>query len=142
VADYVVQRHPGVTVYIADQRGVGLSSPVDCDNPPALVSFDPSNGPLVASCRACNEEVVAKYGDNLRFYSTHNAAQDLLAAIQSVNPTRVALYALSYGTYLANMFLQLPGASPDVVVLDGPVPAHRPATNSRPSPTSFRVETI
>lgn len=51
---------------------------------------------------------------------------DLLTVMKLINPQKVSFYALSYGTYFVNTYLQLPGARhPDALVLDGPVPANR-----------------
>lgn len=54
--------------------------------------------------------------------------------IQSSNhhPTQVAIYALSFGTYVLNAYLQLPGAKADVLVMDGPVPPQRWALERNP----------
>lgn len=125
IAQYIVNLDPSVTVYIPDQRGVGLSSPVTCASPPTAAWFDPGNATSVASFDACNQDIVRKYGTTAAFYSTYNAAQDLLAAIEAVNPAVVGIYALSYGTFVTNTYLQLPNARADVVVLDGPVPPNR-----------------
>ena len=38
-----------------------------------------------------------------------------------VGPDKVAIYALSFGTYALNQYLQLDGARVDVAVMDGPV---------------------
>jgi len=56
----------------------------------------------VASYAACNAEVGATLGSTVAFYSTHNAALDYKAVVDTVNPSRVAIYALSYGTYALN----------------------------------------
>ena len=42
-----------------------------------------------------------------------------------VAPSKVAIYAMSYGTYALNAYLQLDDAQADVVVMDGPVPPQR-----------------
>jgi hypothetical protein len=47
-ASYFVANDKAVTVYLVDQRGTGLSSPVNCRNPP-LYNFDPTN----ATVRVC-----------------------------------------------------------------------------------------
>jgi pimeloyl-ACP methyl ester carboxylesterase len=112
-------------VYLADQRGTGLSNFINCASPPTAPSFDPYNATIIAQYDACNVDLVNKYGSTLAFYSVHHAAEDLKAVIDAVAPTKVSIYALSFGTYITNVYLQLPGARADAVVLDGPVPPNR-----------------
>jgi pimeloyl-ACP methyl ester carboxylesterase len=71
------------------------------------------------------EDVVNTSSDILPFFSTYHGAHDYVQAVQAIKPESVAIYALSYGTYFTNVYLQLPGARADVVVMDGPVPANR-----------------
>jgi pimeloyl-ACP methyl ester carboxylesterase len=125
IALYILTLDSAITVYLADQRGTGLSSRLTCSAPPTAGSFDPYNATLVQQYRACNEETALKYGNISQFFSTHSAAEDFAAAIELINPAKVAIYALSYGTYLINTYLQLPNARANVVVLDGPVPSNR-----------------
>ena len=44
----------------------------------------------------------------------------------------MAIYALSFGTYVLNAYLQIPGSRADVVVMDGPVPPQRWALENDP----------
>ena len=123
-AEYFVQMDPSVTVYLQDQRGVGLSSPVNCDSPPEYL-FDPANETTVASYRACNLQIAETFNTSARYFSTYNAALDFKAAIDLVDPDKISIYALSYGTYALNTYLQLPGARADALVMDGPVTPDR-----------------
>eukprot|EP00048_Salpingoeca_helianthica_P020113 m.4878 g.4878 ORF g.4878 m.4878 type:complete len:578 (-) comp4409_c1_seq1:33-1766(-) len=125
IAAYILNLDASVTVYLADQRGTGLSNYLNCSSPPTANSFDPYNATLVQTFRTCNEETARAYGNISRFFSTHNAAEDYVAAVNAMGSSKVSIYALSYGTYLINTYLQLPNARADAVVLDGPVPANR-----------------
>jgi len=51
-AKFFVQNDATITVYLMDQRGVGLSSPVSCTDPPGE-NFDPGNTSLVRATRYC-----------------------------------------------------------------------------------------
>jgi pimeloyl-ACP methyl ester carboxylesterase len=114
-----------LTVYTFDQRGIGLSSAINCASPPGF-GFDPYNASFLAAVDACNLEIVAKHGaTNLSFFSTHEAATDLVDIVAAVAPTSVYIYALSYGTYFTNTYLQLPGNRVDALILDGPVAPNR-----------------
>eukprot|EP00762_Andalucia_godoyi_P006031 ANDGO_00105.mRNA.1 hypothetical protein PPTG_15474 len=125
IAKVVYGLDKSLTVYLADQRGTGLSNYINCASPPTAAYFDPFNATMVAMFDACNMDIVNRYGAVSRFYSAHHAAQDLKAAVDAVAPAKVAVYALSFGTYITNIYLQLPGARADAVVFDGPVPPNR-----------------
>lgn len=121
IAYYLKPRMTNFTIYLADHRGTGLSFPISCDSDKQPAAFDPYNASRVALVDECGAAVLARYGNITRFFSTLNAAKDLLAMVNAINPPRVAIYALSYGTFFTNTYLQLPGARADVVLLDGPV---------------------
>jgi pimeloyl-ACP methyl ester carboxylesterase len=126
-ANYFVQNIPGLTAYTLDARGTGMSSLLTCNNSginPGFY-FDPFNTTNVDQFKTCNQEIIQKYGSVLQYYTSYNAALDLLGAINFVNPATVVIYALSYGTYFTNVYMQVPGARFDAVILDGPVPPNR-----------------
>jgi pimeloyl-ACP methyl ester carboxylesterase len=109
---------PTATIYLMDQRGVGLSSPLNCASPP-LYDFNPNNKSIVAGVSKCNDELITAHGTSLSYYSTYYAALDYKATIDAINPEKVAIYALSFGTYALNSYL-LVGGRADVLVMDGP----------------------
>lgn len=125
IAQYALTLMPTLTVYLLDQRGTGLSTFVSCAKTPSFGWFDSHNATMLAEYDACNSDLAARYANTAQFYSTYSWASDLNAAVNTINPTRVAFYALSYGTFAMNSYLLLPGARADVVLLDGPVPANR-----------------
>ena len=132
---------PDVTVYMADNRGIGASSPIGCPDTEAAgfirpYWFDYTNSTLEQQYTACNAEIAASVSTNAIFYSTHYAALDYVAfmgALRASGTTHISLYCLSYGTFLCNMILlhyelnTLPAFTtpPDAVALDGPVPGNR-----------------
>ena len=73
----------------------------------------------------CNDYIISAYGSKLSYYNAYNAAMDLKDTINEINPSKVGIYALSYGTYFTNTYMQLPGARYDAIVLDGPLPSNR-----------------
>lgn len=56
-ASYFISQDPTATVYLIDQRGVGLSSGVTCKPSPAF-AFNPNNATIVESYKACNADVI------------------------------------------------------------------------------------
>lgn len=136
-AAYFNSYDPTVTVYLLDQRGVGMSTPsVNCANPP-LYDYDPNNQTTMDAYSACNMEIAETFGPTIKFFGTYYAAVDYLTVVNMVNADKVAIYALSFGTYAMNMYMQLPGARADVVILDGPVPPNRWALERDPDVKSL-----
>ncbi|PHX60617.1 MAG: hypothetical protein CK552_04995 [Actinobacteria bacterium] len=89
---------------VADQRGTGRSSPVDCD-------YDDS----ISACAKA-------LGDRFDLYGTELVADDLGALIKALNLGVVDVYGDSYGTFVAQVFAS---HHPDLVrslVLDGAYP--------------------
>lgn len=127
IADYFVSQNTSWTVYTVDARGTGLSSLLTCEtnglNPGFY--FNPFNATDVNQHATCNQRIIDEYGNVSIYYTVYNSALDFKGVIDAVNPEIVMIYAVSYGTYFTNTYLQLPDARFDVVVLDGPVPPNR-----------------
>jgi len=87
-ATYFIGTDPSVTVYLVDQRGVGLSSPVNCENPP-LYNFDPNNASTIKFYSDCNAEIAENYGTTLKYYGSYFAAHDFKAVVDIIEPTQV-----------------------------------------------------
>jgi len=104
----------GFDVYIPDYRGTGHSTPLVCEGEEGRDTSP-----------ACKEEIVERYGDDLRFFSTTDAALDIGKAIDAVRgeDEKVFLYGTSYGTFLLNRYLTLFPDQPDGVVFDSICPA-------------------
>lgn len=122
---FFVGANSDYTCYTQDARGTGLSSYMSCGNKQPYGPFNPYNQTIVNMYRNCIDDIIAKYGNVLQYYSTYYAQMDLMNTINTVNPSLVHIYAQSYGTYALNTYMQLPGARYDSVVLDGPVPPNR-----------------
>ena len=118
-------------IVFLDQRGVGLSHPIDC--PSATATYytstanpaDPSQRAAVAQAAAtyvkdCMTESKADPAD-LPFYATTNAVEDLEAFLEYLGADKVDLYGESYGTQYVQTYA---AAHPDrikALFIDGPV---------------------
>jgi pimeloyl-ACP methyl ester carboxylesterase len=93
----------GVTMYLPDHRGTGLSSPLFCPAGSA-----PYQG-------ACVRHLLSSVGAaRLQAYSTTNAAMDLAYLMRCValaDAGPMVPYGASYGTYWLNRFLTLFGGN-------------------------------
>jgi len=99
---------------LVDQRGTGLSEPIDC---PLLQN---SNVPYADAAAAC----AAQLGDRADDYSTALSVDDLAAVVDSLHLGPVDLYGDSYGTFFSQVYA---GRHPDQirsVVLDSAYPAY------------------
>ena len=113
-----------------DPRGVDRSSPVKCisdadldanfgadPDPRAQQAFDDLvtlNQKIGAACQA-------RYGDQLRFYSTEQAARDMDAVRAAVGDPKLSYLGYSYGTLLGATYAQLFPQHVRAFVLDGAV---------------------
>ena len=123
-ADYMLKLYDqSMTIYTLYQRGTGLSSSMTCTKQPAG-NFNPYNETMIALYKSCNEEIVSKFKDTYEYYSTEYGTMDLKETIDKVwadgLTTTVSIYALSAGTYHANVLLQVPGIKVTCVLFDGP----------------------
>lgn len=103
---HFLQLDTTLTVYLADNRGIGASSAVGC--PKTAKTFAMPywfNVSLENQYTACNAEVTAQVGGKAIFYSTHYASLDYIAlfsALRQSGTEKLAVYCLSYGTYFCN----------------------------------------
>jgi pimeloyl-ACP methyl ester carboxylesterase len=112
VAAKELENDPALDVYLPDHRGTGRSAYLDCPKAVARRPFDYA---------ACSAEVVAEWGkDGLASFSTTAAARDVGHVIERTRTEgqEVHVYGVSYGTYLAQRYLQLFPTQPTAVTLD------------------------
>ncbi|WP_329111157.1 alpha/beta hydrolase [Micromonospora sp. NBC_01699] len=113
-----------------DPRGVSRSSPVKCISDAELDSnfgYDPDprtqaefDGAVALSERigeACGD----RYGDQLRLYSTEQAARDMDAVRAAVGDEKTTYLGYSYGTLLGATYAQLFPRNVRALVLDGAI---------------------
>lgn len=79
---------------VVDQRGTGLSAPVDCDQEMA------DNDTWRASIAAC----AASLGDHFDLFGSSLAADDLAAILNALKLGPSNIYGVSYGTFLGQVF--------------------------------------
>jgi pimeloyl-ACP methyl ester carboxylesterase len=113
-----------------DPRGVGKSEPVDCISDADLdaqYGYDPDpisdeafNG-LVELNQRIADGCDAKYGDDLKLFSTVQAAKDMDAIRAAVGDEQLTYLGFSYGTLLGAVYAQLFPDHVRALVLDGAV---------------------
>lgn len=103
---------PALDLYIPDHRGTGRSTKLECSG----------SGSGSASGASCIEELITTWGrDGLAAFSTTSAARDVGYGIERTREPgqQVHIYGVSYGTYLAQRYLQVFPRQPTSVTLDG-----------------------
>ncbi|MEV6298863.1 alpha/beta hydrolase [Actinoplanes sp. NPDC051861] len=113
-----------------DPRGVSRSSPVKCisdkdqdanfgadPDPVSQADFDQ----FAALQKRIADGCAAKYGDQLPFFSTEQAARDLDALRAAVGDPKLTYLGYSYGTLLGATYAQLFPQNIRALVLDGAV---------------------
>jgi pimeloyl-ACP methyl ester carboxylesterase len=97
---------------LVDQRGTGMTAPIDC---PSLQNLTGAYAPAAAVC-------AKKLGNHADLYDSEDSADDLAAVITALHLGRVDLYGDSYGTFFAQTFA---GRHPTLlrsIVLDSAYP--------------------
>lgn len=127
--DVTIPEHYDMVFF--DQRGIGLSHPIQCPSATAIYyadtsdPADPAQRPAVATAAktyvdACMKESKADPAD-LPFYATTQAIEDLEAFRDYLDADQLMLYGESYGTQFVQTYA---AAHPDRVkalFIDGPV---------------------
>jgi pimeloyl-ACP methyl ester carboxylesterase len=113
-----------------DPRGVGQSDKVKCFSDADLdASFGADPDPVsqqefdkaVALSRKMAQSCGDKYGDNLRLFSTEQAARDMDAIRAALGEQKLTYLGYSYGTLLGAVYAQLFPTRVRALVLDGAV---------------------
>lgn len=114
------ERHRDLDIVAVDHRGTGGAARLSC---PGQESSESEYGSAIAPDEwpACIEYLKATWGDRLNHISASNSARDigLLAGALNDEAQSIYVYGGSYGTYLANRYLQIHPDQPDAVVLEG-----------------------
>jgi pimeloyl-ACP methyl ester carboxylesterase len=113
-----------------DPRGVGRSDPIKCvSNADQDASFavvpDPVEQAQFDEIAALNKRIGEgcgrKYGEQLSYYATEQAARDMDAIRAAVGDTKTTYLGYSYGTLLGATYAQLYPQNVRALVLDGAV---------------------
>lgn len=104
-----------VDVYLVDHRGTGESSFMECPTAEETSTATQEFG------QRCSDELRAALGDKADGFSTTEAASDVRDLIKAMRAPdqKVILYGVSYGSYWAHRFLQLPDIQIDGVITEG-----------------------
>ena len=97
---------------LVDQRGTGLTAPINC---PSLQHLVGAYAPNAAICGA-------KLGNRADLYGSELSADDLSAVISALGLGPVDLYGDSYGTFFAQVFLGRHPTQLRSVILDSAYP--------------------
>ncbi|AKU90712.1 Tripeptidylaminopeptidase precursor [Vulgatibacter incomptus] len=104
----------GFDVYAPDYRGTGRSAPLGCEGQDAS-----------SVSKRCLTDLAQIWGDDLASFSTTGAALDLGNTIERLREPdeKVFVFGTSYGTFLANRYMNLFPERADGVILGGICPA-------------------
>ncbi|WP_127554077.1 alpha/beta hydrolase [Actinoplanes sp. OR16] len=113
-----------------DPRGIGRSNPVKClsdadqdvffgsdQDPVSQAAFDE----LAAVNKRMADDCAEKYGDQLRTFSTEQAARDMDALREALGDEKLSYLGFSYGTLLGATYAQLFPDKIRALVLDGAI---------------------
>lgn len=105
---------PDWDYYVFEQRGVGNSAPLYCVAAADAAIVSPEQAP------DCLAELRKNYPEGIGDFTVTNTARDLARVIDQfrIPGRKVAVYGVSYGTYLLQRYLALYGNQPDMVILD------------------------
>ncbi len=104
-------------IVVIDQRGTGVSNPLDCPKLEALNTlFDETQ--IAAATDAC----LAQLPSDPRYFTTSIAVQDLEAIREALGYAQLNVYGVSYGTRVAQHYLRRYPDSVRTLVIDGVVP--------------------
>jgi len=120
MAHGVPDARPDLTVYAVDHRGIGGSGRLGC---PDQEDPDSDWGESISDAEwaDCIYAITEQWGDGLDQITTSNSARDLGTLIHHLDggDDEIFVYGGSYGTYLAQRYLQIFPDQPDGVVIDG-----------------------
>ena len=100
---------------LVDQRGTGQSGPLSCAYADDWQAPDDAMPALRQATVAC----LHKYGDRVRFYTSRSAVADLDAVRRALGYPAIDLYAVSYGTRVAQLYMRRFPAAVHAAILDG-----------------------
>lgn len=108
---------PRYDLVFLDQRGTGRSHALSCPAPPPGQESAEISPPQARSCRQALERQA-----DLRRYTTWDAAADLDSVRQALGYGKVVLFGASYGTQVAQAYLQRHAERVQAVILAGALP--------------------
>jgi pimeloyl-ACP methyl ester carboxylesterase len=104
-------------IVLLDQRGTGKSAPLFCSYPEDW--RETSEAEAMAALRRATLACLAKFGDRVRYYTSSIAVRDLEQVRRALGYGEIDLYAASYGTRVAELYMRRYPKSVHAVILDG-----------------------
>ena len=102
-------------IVLVDQRGTGASAPLSCDYPEDWRAPDD----LMPALRQATLTCLHRYGERVRFYTSSAAVADLEAVREALQLRSIDLYAVSYGTRVAELYMRRHPDAVHAAILDG-----------------------
>ncbi len=102
-------------IVLVDQRGTGRSAPLACQYPD---DWGPASVELPA-LRQATLACLQKFGSRVRYYTSSVAVQDLEQVRRALGYPQIDLYAASYGTRMAELYMRRYPGSTHAAILDG-----------------------
>jgi len=102
-------------IVLVDQRGTGRSAPLACQYPDDWRQTSEQMPALRQATLAC----LQRFGDRVRYYTSSVAVQDLDQVRRALGYPRIDLYAASYGTRMAELYMRRYPGSTHAAILDG-----------------------
>lgn len=106
-------------IVLIDQRGTGGSNLLDCAAD-AEQLYRESDAQIAADARACLAALAPRAA--VAYYTTSIAVQDLEQVRRALGYARIDLYAVSYGTRVAQHYIRRFPQAVRAVILDGVLP--------------------
>lgn len=118
-------------IVLVDQRGTGLSNPLDCNR--AYTALQGLNNLSAKEAAKIQTEqmrlCLADYDAAPEFYGTNNAMDDLNDLREAMGYPQINLMGISYGSRAALVYLRRHGTSVRRMVIDGVLPTTRSLPN-------------
>ena len=102
-------------IVLVDQRGTGRSAPIFCSYPDDWQEIGGEIPQLREATLAC----LNKFGPRVRYYTSSAAVRDLDRVRLALGYRQIDLYAASYGTRVAELYMRRYPKSIRAVILDG-----------------------
>jgi pimeloyl-ACP methyl ester carboxylesterase len=102
-------------IVLVDQRGTGKSAPLFCSYPDDWRDVEDAMPALRQATRAC----LSQFGDSVRYYTSSVAVRDLDQVRRALGLRQIDMYAASYGTRVAELYMRRYPAAVHAVILDG-----------------------
>ncbi|MCE9680518.1 alpha/beta hydrolase [Shewanella sp. AS1] len=114
-------------ILLIDQRGTGLSSPLQCtgESFEGTLAFDETDLDIAAEIQKCRDGLTA----DVRQYGSETALKDFEAVRTHLGYQKLHIYGISYGSRMAQLYMRHYPEAIATVTLDGVVPMQQSVLN-------------